>query len=138
MRAELQEIKDAIAILFFVIFPVFIIIEPTKITWVFVATFLFGGALLDAAFTLFLCATGHLYASTVKDGFGAVGLFAMGATAMILGETLVVRTILCCFFIMAGVVDILSLTFAYNGVYNVYTHNLRPYGQMLPVSRDDA
>lgn len=138
MRAELQETKDAIAILFFIIFPVFIIIEPTKITWVLVATFLFGGALLDAAFTLFLCATGQIYASTIKDGLGAIGLFAMGSTALIIGETIVIRTILCCFFIMAGVVDILSLAFAYNDVYNVYRHNLRSYGQMLPVSRDDA
>ena len=95
-------------------------------------------ALLDAAFTLFLCATGQIYASTIKDGLGAIGLFAMGSTALIIGETIVIRTILCCFFIMAGVVDILSLAFAYNDVYNVYRHNLRSYGQMLPVSRDDA
>jgi len=127
MRVILQTTKDSLAIVAFILFPAFIVIFHNDVIWTLLVTFLFGGALLDACISMYLCATKQIFASTVKDGFGAVGLFAFATMTSIVGPTLVVRTIMSCFFVMAFVIDAFFLVLAFSGCYNIYTHDLGSY-----------
>ena len=90
-------------------------------------TFLFGGALIDACMSMYLCATKQIFASTIKDALGAVGLFGFTALASFTGPTLIVRTVISCFFTMAFVIDAFFLVLAFSGCYNIYTHDLGVY-----------
>ena len=138
MRVEIQQTKDTIAIIAFSVFPVFIIIFPDKIVWTLLVSFLFAGAMIDACVSIFLCASKQIYASTIKDALGAIGLFAFTALTSIVGPTLVVRTVICCFFAVAFVIDAFCLVMAAGGCYNIYMHDLGAYRRLETREQDYA
>ena len=130
MRVIIQQTKDTAALVAFSVFPVFIIIFPGKEVWTLLVAFLFGGAMLDGCLSLYLCASKQIYASTIKDALGAVGLFAFTALTSIAGPTLVVRTVICCFFAFAFVIDAFFLLLCGGGCYNLYMHDLGSYQRL--------
>ena len=127
MRVIIQQTKDTVAIIAFAIFPILIILFTDKVIWTLLVSFLFGGAMLDACLSMYLCATKQIYASTIKDALGAVGLFGFTALTMITGPTLIVRTVICCFFVFAFVIDAFFIILTAGGCYDIYMHDLGSY-----------
>ena len=126
MRTLLLQAKDTIHIIACSMFPVFILVLPTKGIWSALVSFLLVAAMVDTCTTIFLCGAGIMYASTIKDALGALAYISTTILAVLAGPTSIARSIICCFFAVAFVVDASCLVSAAGECYNIYTHRLKP------------